>query len=137
MVADAPTAVILPWSTSTVWSGTNLRASASKTCTFMKATGVVGVLTSDFASAGPRAAIAIDCASLSRTCSFAYCSGNQQRKNTKPKNFPLASDQIGMGELLTPVIAQAVTVCLLAPLPTSRVVSFSARAWPPGSSFMV
>src|SRR5687768_9119337 len=103
----------------------------------MKATGVVGLLTSDFASAGPRAAIATDCASLRRTCSVAYCSGSQERKNTKPKNLPLASDQIGIGEVLTPVIAQAVTVCLFAPLPTSRVVSFSARACPPGSNFIV
>ena len=55
----------------------------------------------------------------------------------KPKNLLLASAHTGMGELLTPVMAQAVISFLLAPSPTVRVVSFSARALPPGSSASV
>jgi hypothetical protein len=44
----------------------------------------------------------------------------------------VASVQIGCGELPRPLIAQAVIICRAAPSPTSMVVSFSARAWPPG-----
>jgi 3-hydroxybutyrate dehydrogenase len=38
------------------------------------------------------------------------------------------------GWVETPLMAQAVISLRLAPSPTVRVVSFSARAWPPGSS---
>jgi hypothetical protein len=55
----------------------------------------------------------------------------------KPKNLPSASVHTGSGDVDTPVSAQAVTVFLVAPSPTSRLVSFSARAVPPGSSASV
>ena len=122
-----------PFSTTTVWFARKVLPSASNTRTFVNATAPAGCLTSDFVSAGICAASATLCASLRWACSETYCSGSQLRKNTKPKNLPFASDHTGIGELLTPVMAQAVTSCAVAPEPTVTVVSFSALALPPGS----
>ena len=54
-----------------------------------------------------------------------------------PKNLPFASVHIGVGELLIPVTDQQVIVWRFAASPTSRVVSLSAWALPPGSNSSV
>ena len=107
----APTAVIMPLSTTTVWSARNRVASASNRRTPVNATGPAGTLTSDLASPGACAAIAFACASSIFDCSPAYASGSQARPKATPKNLLFASAQIGSGDVLMPVIAHSVIVC--------------------------
>ena len=124
--------MIAPLSTTTVWSVRNRVASASKSRTPVNATGPAGTLTSALTNPGACAAIALACASSIFDCSPAYASGSQAMPKDRPKNLRLASAQIGSGEVLMPVTAHSVMVCLAAPAPTSRSASLAARALPPG-----
>ena len=75
--ARAPTAVIAPLSTTTVWSVRNRVASASKSRTPVNATGPAGTVTRALTNPGACAAIALACASSMFCCSPAYASGSQ------------------------------------------------------------
>jgi hypothetical protein len=81
---------------------------------------------------GACAAIAAACDSSILFCSPAYVSGSQAIPKVRAKNLLFASAQIGSGEVLMPVMAQSVIVCLSVPSPTARSTSFAARALPPG-----
>ena len=69
-----------------------------------------------------------------RFCSPVKPSGSQAMPLATAKNLPLASVQIGTGVLDTPTTCHSVIGLAALPLPTIMVVSFSARASPPGSS---
>ena len=119
-------------------SAMNIFASASKVRTFVNATVPAGFFTSALASAGACGRQRRVCASV-RRCVFAGVLLRQPAQEeheaeelvvgVRPDRDRRAADA---------VLAQAVTSsCCAAPAPTSRVVSFSARALPPGSRFMV
>src|ERR1035441_1089094 len=86
---------------------------------------------------GACAASAFDCASSILDRSPAYESGSQARPNAMPKNLLFVSAHIGWGEVDRPVTDQSVIVRLVGPAPTTRSVSFSACALPPGSRLSV
>src|SRR5262249_16097805 len=76
---------------------------------------------------------AFACASWILDCSPAYASGSQAIPMARPKNLLLVSAHIGIGEVEMPATDHSVIVRFVEPAPTTRTVSFSACALPPGS----